>query len=154
MRFSLRTMMSGARSSSNRLRRLLRLITRRYRSLRSLVAKRPPSSCTIGRISGGITGMTVRMIHSGLLPLEINASTTSRRLIAFARFWPEALSISSRSSFSSFGRSSWVSSSRMDSAPMPARNALEPYCSCASRYSLSVKICLYCSAVWPGSITT
>src|SRR5690242_21336764 len=59
-------MISGAPRSISRLRRLLRLITRRYRSLRSLVAKRPPSSCTIGRRSGGITGRIVRIIHSGL----------------------------------------------------------------------------------------
>jgi hypothetical protein len=43
-------------------------MTRRYRSFRSLVAKRPPSSCTIGRISGGMTGTTSRIIHSGRLP--------------------------------------------------------------------------------------
>jgi hypothetical protein len=56
IRFSLLTMISGAPRSSSRLSRLLRLMTRRYRSLRSEVAKRPPSSCTIGRRSGGITG--------------------------------------------------------------------------------------------------
>ena len=48
--FSLRTMISGAARSSRRFRRLLRLITRRYRSLRSDVAKRPPSSGTSGQI--------------------------------------------------------------------------------------------------------
>src|SRR6266540_3048958 len=42
IRFSLLTMISGAPRSSSRLRRLLRLITRRYRSLRSDVAKRRP----------------------------------------------------------------------------------------------------------------
>ena len=57
MRFSLRTMMSGAPSSSRRLRRLLRLITRRYRSFRSLVAKRPPSSYHRTDF-GGMTGTT------------------------------------------------------------------------------------------------
>ena len=67
MRFSLRTMTSGALSSMSFLRRLLRLMTRRYRSLRSLVAKRPPSSGTSGRSSGGMTGMTSRIIHSGRL---------------------------------------------------------------------------------------
>jgi hypothetical protein len=41
MRFSLRTMMSGARSSISRFSRLFRLMTRRYRSFRSEVAKRP-----------------------------------------------------------------------------------------------------------------
>ncbi|SKT92745.1 Uncharacterised protein [Mycobacteroides abscessus subsp. abscessus] len=44
IRFSLLTMISGAPRSISRLRRLLRLITRRYRSFRSEVAKRPPSS--------------------------------------------------------------------------------------------------------------
>jgi hypothetical protein len=47
------------------LRRLLRLMTRRYRSFRSDVAKRPPSSGTSGRRSGGMTGITSRIIHSG-----------------------------------------------------------------------------------------
>ena len=52
----IRTMMSGACRSIRRVKRLLRLITRRYRSLRSEVAKRPPSSCTMGRSSAGNTG--------------------------------------------------------------------------------------------------
>src|SRR5207247_115097 len=38
-----------------------------------------------------MTGVTSRIIHSGLLPLLRNASTTSRRLRIFMRFWPEAL---------------------------------------------------------------
>ena len=67
MRFSLRTMMSGAVRSSRRFRRLLRLMTRRYRSFRSEVAKRPPSSGTSGRRSGGSTGSTFRIIHSRLV---------------------------------------------------------------------------------------
>ena len=44
IRFSLRTIISGAPRSSSLLRRLLRLIILRYRSFRSDVAKRPPSS--------------------------------------------------------------------------------------------------------------
>ena len=80
MRFSLRTMMSGAFSSSSRRRRLLRLMTRRYRSFRSEVAKRPPSSGTSGRRSGGSTGSTVSTIHSGLLPDSRNDSSSFRRL--------------------------------------------------------------------------
>ena len=59
--------MSGAFSARSLFRRLLRLMTRRYRSFRSEVANRPPSSWTMGRSSGGITGMTSRIIHSGLL---------------------------------------------------------------------------------------
>ena len=89
MRFSLRTMTSGARSSMSFFRRLLRLMTRRYRSFRSEVAKRPPSSGTRGRSSGGMTGMTSRIIHSGLLPLLRNASTTFRRLANLIFFWTE-----------------------------------------------------------------
>ena len=41
-----------------------------------------------GADSGGITGTTSRIIHSGLLPLWRKASTTSRRLMARVRFWP------------------------------------------------------------------
>jgi hypothetical protein len=67
IRFSLLTMISGAPRSSSRLRRLLRLMTRRYRSLRSEVAKRPPSSCTIGRRSGGMTGTASRTMPEGWL---------------------------------------------------------------------------------------
>ena len=51
--------------------------------------------------------------HSGLLPLERKASTTSRRLIALARFWP---SVSRSRSFSVSSaisaRSCWLSWSR------------------------------------------
>ena len=49
------------------------------------MAKRPPSSCTIGRRSGGMTGSTFRIIHSGRLPDLRKASTTRRRLAAFLR---------------------------------------------------------------------
>ena len=55
----------GARNSIKRLRRLFRFITRRYRSFKSEVANRPPSNCTIGRKSGGITGKTVMIIQAG-----------------------------------------------------------------------------------------
>jgi len=68
MRFSLRTMTSGARNSINFFKRLLRLMTRRYKSFKSDVAKRPPSNGTRGRNSGGMTGITSRIIHSGLFP--------------------------------------------------------------------------------------
>ncbi len=138
MRFSLRTMTSGAPSSSSRFRRLLRLMTRRYRSFRSDVAKRPPSNCTIGRSSGGITGSTVRIIHSGRLPLLRNDSTTRSRLAAFfLRCFDCVVAISARSSLTIASRSILATSSRMASAPMPALKTL-PQRSCRSRYSLSV----------------
>lgn len=46
-------------------KRLLRIITRRYKSFKSEVAKRPPSNGTKGRNSGGITGTVLMIIHSG-----------------------------------------------------------------------------------------
>ena len=100
IRFSLRTMMSGAFSSSSRFNRLLRLMTRRYRSFRSDVAKRPPSSGTSGRSSGGSTGSTSRIIQSGLMPDLWNASSTFRRLAIFLILVSEPVVSSSLRSFS------------------------------------------------------
>ena len=142
IRFSLRTMISGAPSSSSLFRRLLRLIILLYKSFRSEVAKRPPSSCTMGRRSGGITGMASMIIHSGLFPEPRKASTTSSLLIIRARFWPLASRRPAFSSADSFSRSMACSSSLMDSAPMPTRKRL-PYFSRISWYSFSVSTCLY-----------
>ena len=63
------------------------------------------ASCTIGRRSGGITGITVMIIHSGRLPDSRKDSTTSRRLMILARFWPVASTSSAFSSSESFSRS-------------------------------------------------
>ncbi len=91
IRFSLRMMISGAFSSMSFLSRLFRLMTRRYRSLRSDVANRPPSSGTSGRRSGGMTGMTLKIIHSGRLWLFRNASMMRKflamRFCACSSFW-------------------------------------------------------------------
>ncbi len=81
IRFSLRTIISGASSSTKRLRRWLRLITRRYKSFTSETANLPPSSDTSGRKSGGRTGKTVSIIHAGLFPEFKNDSITLRRLL-------------------------------------------------------------------------
>ena len=93
IRFSLRMMISGAPSSRSRLRRLLRLMTRRYRSFRSEVAKRPPSSWTIGRRSGGMTGRTDRIIQSGRVPAAAEgldeAEPLDRLLAALAGARPD-----------------------------------------------------------------
>src|SRR5260363_61626 len=59
---------SGAFNSRRRFKRLFRLITRRYKSFKSEVAKRPPSSGTSGLKLGGSTGSTSRIIHVGLMP--------------------------------------------------------------------------------------
>ena len=132
MRFSLRTMMSGAFKSSSRRKRLLRLITRRYRSLRSEVANRPPSRGTKGRRSGGRTGRTSMIIHSGLFPEWINASTTLSRLISFLVFVSDVDSAScSRSSADSILGSSAFNNSLIASAPIPASKSA-PYSSTAS----------------------
>ncbi|MNL41355.1 hypothetical protein D3C87_1637590 [compost metagenome] len=130
MRFSLRTMISGAFSSSRRFRRLLRLMTRRYRSFRSEVAKRPPSSGTSGRSSGGSTGSTSRIIHSGLMPERWNASSTFRRLANFLILASEPVACSSARICSiCFSMSMPRSSSRMPSAPIMATNSPSPYSS-------------------------
>jgi len=135
-------MMSGARSSIRRLSRLFRLITRRYRSFRSEVANRPPSSGTSGRSSGGRTGTTSSTIHSGLLPELRNASTIRRRLVIFFRFCCDvSFTIRARSWLASSGTVSFFKSSRMASAPIPARK-LSPYSSSDFRYCSSVRSCL------------
>ena len=118
IRFSLLTMISGAPRSISRLRRLLRLITRRYRSLRSEVAKRPPSSWTIGRSSGGITGTASRTMPIGELPVCWNAATTLSRLSARSFFWPLPLRMVSRRISASASMSKFSMSFLIDSAPM------------------------------------
>ena len=154
MRFSLRMITSGALSSISFLRRLLRLITRRYRSLRSDVAKRPPSSGTSGRSSGGITGITSRIIHSGRFVERWNESTTLSRLASFSVFCADVSArIWVRRSTASFSMSTRLSSSLIASAPMRARN-LGPYSSRALRYCSSVSNWFGFSSPSPGEITT
>ena len=146
--------MSGAARSRRRLRRLLRLITRRYRSLRSDVAKRPPSSGTRGRRSGGSTGSTVIIIHSGLLPDCWNDSSNLRRLVIFLRLVSEFIEgSSSRIAATSASTSSTVRRSNTASAPIFASNS-SPCSSSASKYSSSLRSWLRSRVVIPGSVTT
>ena len=129
IRFSLRTIISGADRSNSRFRRLLRLITRRYKSFRSDVAKRPPSNGTNGRRSGGSTGNTVMIIHSGLLPDLTKASMSLRRLESFLILVSELVAgISSRSCATSPSISRLSSSCCTASAPIRASNS-SPYSS-------------------------
>ena len=122
MRFSLRAMISGAFNSSKRRKRLLRLMTRRYKSFKSEVAKRPPSNGTKGRKSGGNTGNTDNTIHSGLMPDFLKASRTFKRLAFFLILTSEP--VRSLRSFSISISISMVSSkSRMPSAPILAWNS-------------------------------
>ena len=96
------------------------------------MAKRPPSSGTSGRSSGGITGTTVRIIHSGRFFDSMKASITLRRLPSFLGLSSVVASaISWRSWSRIFGRSMPESSSRMASAPMPAVKLSWPYSSTA-----------------------
>ena len=121
MRFSLRQMTSGAPMLISFLRRLLRLMTRRYRSFKSDAAKRPPSSCTIGRRSGGITARRVRIVHSALMPAFLSELTSLMRFMIFLSFCPLLFSRSFSSSPTSVSRLIFMTISRSDSAPVPAR---------------------------------
>ena len=133
IRFSLRTIISGALSSRRRFKRLLRLITRRYRSFRSEVAKRPPSRGTRGRRSGGNTGNTVITIHSGLLPESIKYSTSFKRLDRRLNLVSDLVdSISSRKVIASECRSTAFNNSKTASAPILALKS-SPNSSIASR---------------------
>ena len=154
MRFSLRTIISGALSSSSRRNRLLRLITRRYRSFRSEVANRPPSRGTSGRRSGGNTGNTDITIHCGLLPDSMKESTSFSRLIKRLSLVSDLVaSISSRNLRDSDSRSISFNRSWTASAPIRASNS-SPCSSIASRYCSSLSSCPRSSVVSPSSMTT
>ncbi len=90
--FSFLTMISGARSSINLFSRLFLLITRLYKSFKSEVANLPPSRGTSGRSSGGITGTTSNIIHSGLEPDSMKASINLRRFTNFFLFASDPVS--------------------------------------------------------------
>ena len=131
-------MISGARNSNKRFKRLLRLITRRYKSFKSEVAKRPPSNGTNGRNSGGNTGKTSKIIQSGLMPERWNASRTFKRLANFLIFasLPVAFK-SARNTSASLSISIERSNSRTPSAPIMAVNAPSPNSSDLAWYSSS-----------------
>ena len=169
IRFSLRKITSGALISIKRFNRLLRMITRRYKSLRSDVAKRPPSSGTNGRRSGGITGITFIIIHSGLL-MFFDARKASTTLSCFNASFLRCCDVSVLArwrnwlaSLSKFMRSN---KSRSASAPIFAINLLGSESSSnwlslgsvssKSRYSSSVSksFSATLSSKTPGWITT
>ncbi len=145
---------SGVFSCKRLRRRLFRLITRRYKSFKSLVAKRPPSSGTKGRKSGGITGSTSRIIHSGRVFDSINPLNTLRRLESFFFTCLERVACICSCNSSTTGSSSILeSTSRTASAPILATKASSPYSSWACKYSCSVSNCFSSRGVLPGSIT-
>ena len=130
--------MSGALSSIRRFSLLFRFITRRYRSLRSEVANRPPSKGTNGLNSGGITGTTSSIIHSGRHPDSINASTNFSRLTYFFLFISEpVVRRPSLISTTSSSKSRLDNISLSASAPIAALKVSSPNSSMASKYSSS-----------------
>ena len=98
--------MSGACNSINLFKRLLRLITRRYKSFKSEVANLPPSNGTNGRNSGGITGNTSKIIHSGFVLESMKDSIIFNLLTTFFLLASDAESVnSSRKAFFSASKS-------------------------------------------------
>ena len=130
------------------------LITRLYKSFKSLVANLPPSSGTSGRNSGGITGITSSTIHSGRLFDFLNASTTLNLLASFKRFCILLVSLNSLlSSIKSKSRSTFFSKSFTASAPILATKPFAPKSSTDFLYCSSVKICLSFKPDDFGSVT-
>ncbi len=127
-------------------------MTRRYKSFRSEVANLPPSNCTMGRISGGITGITSRIIHSGRLPERRNASTTSSLLMIFSFFCPVALFSSAFICRDNSSRFNALNSFLTASAPMSASKSSSNR-SRARRYSLSLRTWFMQRSVEPGLVT-
>src|SRR5699024_1620689 len=78
-----------------------------------------PSSCTIGRRSGGITGTQSSTMPSGELVVVRKAETTLSRLSARAFFWPLPVAMTSRRASASASRSKSRRRCWSASAPMP-----------------------------------
>ena len=142
--------------SCKRAKRLLRLITRLYKSLRSEVAKRPPSNCTIGLKSGGNTGIISKTIHEGSEPEAINCPITRKRFISFSRSGSLAAGIRARNSRASVSKSMFKRSRLIASAPIPISMSLVSVCVASKTcQSVSTNSCLYeRSPLLPGSSTT
>ncbi len=84
------------------------------------MAKRPPSSWTMGRSSGGMTGITSRTIHSGLLSeLRKDSQISMRFRRRLSDFGPFSI-IRTRSSAASSSMLICSRRERIASAPMPA----------------------------------
>ena len=146
-------MISGAPSSSNLFNLLFLFITLLYKSFKSDVANLPPSNCTIGLKSGGITGTTFITIHSGLFPDCLNASTVSNLFINFAFLCSLAFSKSFSIEAVNFSKSISSNSFLIASAPISALNDFLPYFSSASWYSFSFKIWHFSNPDVPLSVT-
>ena len=125
--FSFRIIMSGALNSISLFRRLFLFITLLYRSFRSEVANLPPSCGTNGLSSGGITGITSSIIHSGLAPDSIKDSTSLSLLTNFFLLISEpVLMRSSRILIISSSRSISINIFFIASAPMATSKLSSP----------------------------
>ena len=94
-----------------------------YRSLRSEVANLPPSNGTRGLSSGGITGITVKIIHSGLFPELIKFSINFNLLIVLSSATLEVVFFNNSLNLSlSTVKSIEDNTSLIASAPIPAEN--------------------------------
>ena len=128
--FSFLIIISGALRSINLLSLLFLLITLLYKSFRSDVANLPPSRGTKGLSSGGITGTTVSIIHSGLLPVSIKESINFNLLIDLSSATLDFVClIVSINKFFSSSKFIDFNISRIASAPIPAVNDSSPYSS-------------------------
>ena len=125
--FSLRIIISGALNSISLFKRLFLFITLLYKSFRSEVANLPPSSGTKGRSSGGITGTTSRIIHSGLAPDSIKDSINLSLFTNFFLLISEpVLDKSSRIFISSSSKSISVKILLIASAPIETSKLSSP----------------------------
>ena len=118
------------------------------------MAKRPPSRGTSGRSSGGITGKTVRTIHSGLFPDSLRALTIFNLFASFFILVSDVTVFNPvLSSSSSLFKSTSSRSFLTASAPIPASKASEPYSSFNSEYLSSETTSFFFKDVFFGSNT-
>ena len=137
--FSLLMIISGAPSSSNFFNLLFLFINLLYKSFKSEVANLPPSSCTIGLNSGGITGITSNIIASGgFFPSE-KGLITFILWIALCLLWADLESKSDLSFSISDFKSTNPTSSLTASAPIPPVK-YSSYLSIISRHNVSFSI--------------
>ena len=120
-------MISGAFRSKSLFNRLFLFITLLYKSFKSDVANLPPSRGTNGLSSGGITGIEVKIIHSGLFPELIKDSISFNLLIVLSSVTLDFMSFKDSLNFCcSFLRSKFTKISLTASAPIPAVKASSP----------------------------
>ena len=153
IRFSFLTIISGAPNSNNLFNLLFLFITLLYKSFKSDVANLPPSNCTIGLNSGGITGTTDIIIHSGLVFESLNESTVSNLFTSLLFFCSLAVSNSFLICLDNLSKSIFSNNSFKASAPIFALNEPLPYFSSASWYSFSFKTWHSAKSDVPLSVT-